>query len=201
MEKLWAEKEEWSSSSHVKTCGEQGWNYNLPCRVGTWRQWDPVQGFSWELCWAGEGRSRTGLLFVVHEQSLLKQCGLTAPRGEAAEATNGQRGWLQHHQNSHPTEGNVWLGRLLRLCPLSHKPSLPCTVTSSLQGCSLQSQLCLLPKSQLLKKRVVLSQDLSDSHWILSDEGFQVICFFPAGLQTHTAIVQGVINYLEYSAI
>lgn len=203
MKKLWAVKEEWGSSSHVKTCGEQGWKYNLPCRVGAWREWDPEQGFSWELCWAGEGRSRAGLLSVVPEQSLLKQGGLTPPRGEAAEATNGQWGWLQHHQNCHQTEGNVWLGRLLRLCPLSHKPNLPCTGTNPLWGhslhCSPISACCPNPSYW---KNVWFSVRIC-----LTATGFclmkvsKLSASFPAGLQTHTAMVQGVINYLEYSAI
>lgn len=39
------------------------------------------------------GRKEQNRLFsVAHEQCLLKQCGLTTPRGEAAESTNGQRG-------------------------------------------------------------------------------------------------------------
>lgn len=37
------------------------------------------------------GRKEQNRLFsVAHEQCL--QCGLTTPRGEAAESTNGQRG-------------------------------------------------------------------------------------------------------------
>lgn len=158
-----------------------------------------------EFYWAGEGSSRTGCS-LWSMSSLLKQCGLTAPRGEAAETTNGQWGWLQHDRRFHSTEGNIWLGRLLRLWPISHKPNLPWHCNQPLlQGCSLQCSPISLPAAQI---PVIEKTCGSQSGSVWQPTGFCLMkvsklsaCSFPVGLKTHTAMVQGVINYLEYSAI
>lgn len=76
---------------HVKPCGGQGWIYTLQSGSmgGSEIHSSTVEEFSRVLL--SRGRKEQNRLFsVVHEQCL--QCGLTTPRGEAAESTNGQRG-------------------------------------------------------------------------------------------------------------
>lgn len=210
IQKVWAEKaewREWGSSSPCETLWRTRMDLQSSLQSGSMGSNEihssTVEEFSRVLL--SRGRKEQNRLFsVVHEQCL--QCGLTTPRGEAAESTNGQRGWLQHDRCFHSTEGNAWLGRLLRLWPISHKPNLPWHWNQPpLQGCSLQCSPISSPPAQI---PVIEKTCGSQSGSIWQPTGFCLMkvsklsaCSFPVGLKTHTAMVQGVINYLEYSAI
>lgn len=140
---------------------------STPCKVGVWEAMRSTAALwrnSAEFCWAGEGRSRTGCSLW----SMSSVCSV----GWQLQGVRQQRAQMDSGADSNmigaftPQKGMPdWEG--CSDSDLSHiNPTSPGTGTNhpcKAVHCSAVPSLRLLPKSLLLKKRVVLSQDPSDN--------------------------------------
>lgn len=190
-QKVWAEKAEWEEWG---SCGEQGWIHNVPCRVGAREAVRSCAGIGLRVL-LSRGRQEQNRLLSVGSSSVGWQLqGVRQQRsqmGSGADSTT--------IRTSPPQKGRSGWEGCSGSAPSHTNPALEPPPERLLPA--VQSQLCCPNPSYWKNVWLSVRICLTTTGFCLMKVSKLSACSFPAGLQTHTAMVQGVINYLEYSAI